>query len=108
MKLARTILAGVMLTAVSSMALGQTTHPTQETPAPPGTQKGIVKTINRLSGTIAIQEIPDGTVGANGNGATERFKIEHKLSDTVHAGDRVKFSVSETNGAKTVTKIETE
>jgi hypothetical protein len=108
MRLAGTILAGVVLAAISSAAPAQSTPPTQETPPPPGTQKGLVKVVNRLNGTIAIQEVQSGTAGANATGATEQFKIGHKLSESVHAGDKVKFSVSEANGAKTVTKIEAE
>jgi Cu/Ag efflux protein CusF len=108
MKLAGTILVGLMFAASSSAASAQSTPPTQQTPPPPGTQKGLVKVVNRLNGTIAIQGTQDGTTGANAAGATEQFKIGHKLSEGVHAGDKVKFSVSEANGAKTVTKIEAE
>jgi hypothetical protein len=109
MRLARTILAGAMLAVIGSAAVAQSTPPTQQTPPPPGTQKGMVKVINRLNGTIAIQETPAGTAGASTEGSAEQqFKIGHKLAETVHAGDKVKFSVSEANGAKTVTKIEAE
>ena len=40
-----------------------------------------------------------------------QFKIDHKLSELVHAGDKVKFSVRDggdpkTSTEKTITKIE--
>ena len=95
MKLAKLILAGAMLATAPSIALAQE----------PST--GTVRMINRLSGTIAIQQTQNGTVGANGGGATEQqFNAPAAILDSVHAGDRVTFTVSENGGRKTVTKIE--
>lgn len=134
MRLAKIILAGSALTIVSAMASAQTTPAIKETPPPPGTQKGLVTVVNRLDNTIAIRaeqdnkdgaKAPDKTKpdeakpddaksdGAKAEGATTQFKIDHKLSETVHAGDKVKFSVSDsgdpkTNTEKTITKIEAE
>jgi hypothetical protein len=45
---------------------------------------------------------------AKADGPTEQFKIDLKLSETVHAGDKVKYSVSESGDPKTITKIEAE
>jgi hypothetical protein len=134
MRLAKLILAGSALTIVSAMASAQTTPAIKETPPPPGAQKGLVTVVNRLDNTIAIRaeqdnkdgaKAPDKTKpdeakpddaksdGAKAEGATTQFKIDHKLSETVHAGDKVKFSVSDggdpkTDTEKTITKIETE
>jgi Cu/Ag efflux protein CusF len=95
MNLARMILVGAMLTVVPAMVSAQ--QP----------QTGTVTTIDRLNGTIAIQQTQSGTVGANGGGATEqRFKAAAGLLDTVHAGDKVAFSASEVDGKKTITKID--
>jgi Cu/Ag efflux protein CusF len=94
MKLAKVVLAGSMLTVISSVALAQQAL------------TGTVTTINRLNGTIAIQQTPSGTVGANSGGATEQFKVQEGPLNTLHAGDKVTFSVSETGGTKTITKIE--
>ena len=69
---------------------------------------GMVTRIDRISGTISIRDIPDGTVGANtGSAATEEFKVQDgaRLND-LHAGDRVSFGVSESAGTRTITKIE--
>jgi hypothetical protein len=134
MRLAKLILAGSALTIVSAMASAQTTPAIKETPPPPGTQKGLVTVVNRINGTIAIRaeqtdnekekekekntdkekdKDKDKDAAAAAEGATTQFKIDHKLSETVHAGDKVKFSVSDggdpkTDTEKTITKIETE
>jgi Cu/Ag efflux protein CusF len=94
MKLAKMVLAGAMLTVVSSVALAQQAL------------TGTVTTIDRISGTIAIQQAQSGTVGANTGAAAEQFKAQEGLLDTVHVGNKVKFSVNETGGKKTITKIE--
>lgn len=95
MKLAKLILAGAMLATVPSITLAQQS------------QTGTVSIINRLTGTVAIKQTPAGTVGASGGGATEQqFEASAALLDSVHAGDRVTFTVNEAGGKKTVTKIE--
>ncbi|GAB1717973.1 MAG: hypothetical protein NTAFB05_30150 [Nitrobacter sp.] len=129
------ILAGSALTVVSAMAHAQVAHaqatPTiKETPPPPGTQKGLVTVVDRLNNTVAIRaepNKPDRTKAQDGakaegekaegakeaakpeaakpEGITERFKIDPKLVETVHAGDKVKFSVSDSGDPKTITKI---
>lgn len=133
MKLAKMILAGSALTIVSAMASAQTTPAIKETPPPPGTQKGLVTVVNRLDNTIAIraeqdtkQNNKDGAKAPDkakpdeaksdgakpdevkAEGATTQFKIDHKLSETVHAGDKVTFSVSDSGDPKTITKIKAE
>jgi copper binding protein CusF len=95
MKLAMTILAGSMLTVISSVALAE------------DALTGIVTTVDRISGTITLQQAQSGTVGANTGGATQQqFKAQAGQLDTVHVGDKVTISVSETGGKKTITKIE--
>jgi Cu/Ag efflux protein CusF len=95
MKLAKTVLAAFMLTAMSSVTWAQQTL------------TGTVTTIDRINGTIAIQPTQSGTVGANTGGATERFKVpDDGMLNTVHAGDKVTLSVSETGGTRTITKLE--
>jgi Cu/Ag efflux protein CusF len=93
MKLARMILAGAMLAAVPSVTLAQQ----------PLT--GVVTTIDRINGTIAVRQAQKDTVGASGGGATEQqFKAAPGLLDSVHAGDKVSFSASEVGGKNTITK----
>jgi hypothetical protein len=97
MKLAKMMLAGVMLATVPSIVLAQQSL------------TGTISGINRLSGTIAIRQTQNGTVGANSGGATEQqFAASAGLLDSVHAGDRVTFTVSDAAGKKTITKIERE
>jgi Cu/Ag efflux protein CusF len=89
------MLAGAMLAAVPSITLAQQSL------------NGTITKIDRLNGTIAIRQPQSGTVGANDGGATEQqFKAPAAMLDTVHAGDRVAFSVSESGGKKTITKLD--
>lgn len=70
-------------------------------------QTGMVTRIDRISGTISIRQMPEGTVGANTGAATEEFKVQDGARlNVLHAGDRVSFAVSESPGTKTITKIE--
>jgi Cu/Ag efflux protein CusF len=94
MKQARRVLAGCIFTVISSVALAQQ----------PLT--GTVTTVDRINGTIAIQQTQSGTVGASTGGATEQFRVQGGLLNTLHAGDKVTFSVSETGGTKTITSLE--
>jgi len=94
MRLSKMILAGSMLTVVSSVTLAQQAL------------TGTVTTVDRISGTIIIQQTQSGTVGASSGGTTERFKVQAGMLNTLHAGDSVTYSVSETGGTKTITNLE--
>src|SRR3978361_2235022 len=94
MRRVKTALAALMLTAISSATLAQETL------------TGTVTTIDRINGTIAIQQTQSGTVGANTGGATEQFKAPDGMLNTLHAGDKVTLSVSEAGGTKTIPKLE--
>ncbi len=94
MRLAKIVLAASMLTAVNSVTLAQQA------------MTGMVTTIDRINGTIAIKQTQSGTVGANTGGATEQFKVQDGMLNTLHAGDKVTFSVSEASGIRTITKLE--
>jgi Cu/Ag efflux protein CusF len=95
MKLAKMVLAGSMLAVISSVTLAQQAL------------TGTVTIIDRISGTIAIRQVQGGTVGASTGGATEQqFQAPDGMLNTLHAGDNVTFSYSESGGKKTITKIE--
>jgi Cu/Ag efflux protein CusF len=96
MKLAKSMIAGTAaLTILGSTAFAQQ----------PLT--GTVTRINRINGTIAIQQTQSGTVGAGGGGAAEEYKVQSGTSlEAVHAGDRVNFSATGTGGTKTITKLD--
>ena len=89
------VLAGsAALALVSSVALAQQAL------------TGTVTQINRISGTIVIQQTQGGTVGASSGGAAQEFKVQGPSLDTLHAGDKVTFSATDTGGTKTITKLE--
>ena len=96
MKIDKIVLAGTaVLTIIGSAALAQQAL------------TGMITKIDRINGTIAIQREQSGTVGANTGGAAEEFKAQDRSSlDAVHAGDRVTYSITETGGIKTVTKLQ--
>ena len=96
MNIAKIMLAGTtVLTIVSSAALA-------EQPL-----TGRITKLDRINGTVAIQQTQSGTVGANAGGAAEEFKVKDGVSlEPWHAGDRVSFSASETGGVKTITKLQ--
>jgi hypothetical protein len=97
MKLLRIVLAGALFTLIPALASAQQ----------PLT--GTIVTIDRISGTIGIEQTQSGTVGAGGGGAAEQtYKAPDDALNRFHAGDKVTFSVSEIGGKKTITKIENE
>ena len=107
MRTAKIISAGIAaLVITSSAALAQQT-PTVQPQNPPAQQSpaGMITEVNRLNGSVAIRQIQNGTVGANASGTTERFKVQGVSLDDFHAGDRVTYTVSDTGGTKTITKL---
>jgi len=97
MKIAKIVLAScAVLTLAGSASLAQ-----QVT-----TGTGMVTIVDRISGTVAIRPTQSGTVGANTGGAATMFKLKGASLDDVHAGDNVTYSATETDGTKTITKIE--
>ena len=96
MKIANIVWAGTaVLAIISSAALAQQAL------------TGTITKIDRIRGVIAIQQAQSDTVGASTGGATEEFKAQDRSSlDAVHAGDKVTYSIAETGGTKTVTKLQ--
>lgn len=69
--------------------------------------EGMITKIDRLSGTIAIQQTQGGTVGVSTTAAAEEFKVQDRsLLEPVHAGDKVTFSVVDSGGVKTITRLQ--
>lgn len=95
MRIAKIISAGAMAISISMpAAMAQQTI------------EGTITKINRLSGTIAIQQTQSGTVGAN-TAADEDYKVQDgSLLESVHAGDKVTFSFAENAGVKTIIKLQ--
>ncbi len=94
MRLARMVTAGAVLMVIGPAAWAQEAR------------TGTVTLIDRINGSIAIQQTQSGTVGANSAGAAEQFKADRGLLEPFHAGDKVKFSVGESGMTKTITKLE--
>ena len=96
MKLATITMAGTAaLTIIGSAAFAQ--QP----------QTGMITRIDRTNGTVVIQNTPSGTTGAGSGAAAEEFKTQNgAMLDTIHAGDKVTFSVTGTGNTKTITKFE--
>ena len=100
MKIAKITLAGLAaLIALSSASFAQQGL------------TGTVTRIDRLDGTVSIQlqkpQNQGGTVGANTGPAEElKTKVQGNLLNTLHAGDRVKFSITDAGGAKTISNLE--
>jgi Cu/Ag efflux protein CusF len=96
MTTAKIILAGTAaLTIISSAAWAQQSL------------TGTVTKVDRINGTVAIQQEQSGTVGASIGSAGEEFKAQRGVSlDDVHAGDKVTVSTAESGGVKTIMKIE--
>ena len=96
MKIAATILA-----AIAALSIAGTSAMAQEM------RTGMVTGIDRISGTISIKDLPDGTTGAQDGAATGQFKVQDGARlEALHAGDRVSFTVSDDAGSKTITKID--
>ena len=90
---ARIVLAGVAATSLFMSAASAEQS-----------MSGMITKIDRLNGTVAIQQVQNGTVGANTGGATE-FKVQDMGAlENVHAGDRVTYSIGD--DAKTISKIQ--
>ena len=96
MKIAKIMLAGTAaLTIIGSAALAQQAL------------TGTVTKVDRINRSVAIKQTQSGTVGANTGGAAEEFKTQEGLSlDTLHAGDKVTYSATESGGIKTITKLQ--
>jgi hypothetical protein len=91
MTIAKSVCAAAALAFIGSAALAQ------------DAKTGMVTQIDRLNGTIAIQQPQDGTVGASGgSNAAKHYKVQGVSLDALHAGDQVSF----TQSGDTVTKIE--
>ena len=93
--------ARIILTIAMAIGIGMPAAVAQQT------IDGMITRIDRLNGTIAIQQTQSGTVVTSGAAATEQFKVQDgSLLESVHAGDQVTYSVAESGGVKTITKLQ--
>ena len=95
MRIAGMIMAAAALSVAGTAAFAQQTR------------TGMVTRIDRISSTVSIRDMPEGTTGTNAGAATEEFKVQDGARlNGLHAGDRVTFAVSDAAGTKTITKID--
>jgi Cu/Ag efflux protein CusF len=67
---------------------------------------GTISKVDEAGGKVAIQLAQGGTVGGSG-GAAEEFKVQDGLVfNAIKPGDKVTFTVTDTGGGKTITKLE--
>ncbi len=71
--------------------------------------KGSIASIDKSAGTISIQKMASGAVGANGVASTDSYKVEDGLLfNAVRYGDKVIFSAETIDGARTITQLQKE
>jgi Cu/Ag efflux protein CusF len=97
MKITSILLAGTLVLGVSVAARAD------------DSQTGLVTQLNRLTNTVSIKRVQNGTVGANTTGDAEQFKVKDGLAtDKLHAGDKISFQSADKNGVKTLTGFKIE
>ena len=68
---------------------------------------GTISKVDEASGKVAIQQTQGGTVGASSGAAPEEFKVQDGLLfNAIKPGDKVTFTVTDSGGVKTITKLE--
>ncbi|QPF83115.1 copper-binding protein [Bradyrhizobium genosp. L] len=92
--------AKIVLTSLAAASLVTSAALAQQS------MSGLVTKIDRLSGTVTIQQTQTGTVGAAG-GSAQDYKVAKGVSlEELHAGDKVKFSTTESGGSTTIDKLD--
>ena len=76
-------IAGMIMAATAALSIAGTAALAQQT------RTGMVTRIDRISSTISIKDMPDGTTGTNAGAATEEFKVQDGARlNALHAGDQ--------------------
>jgi hypothetical protein len=66
---------------------------------------GVVTILDRTTSEVVIKQAPAGeTVGANTPGAVEKFRLR-TVPESLHAGERVTVTYTESNGVKTISNV---
>lgn len=69
------------------------------------TFSGLVTVVDRTTGEIVVKRDEGGTVGSSA-AATEKFKLRDGIPESLHAGEKVTISYTESGGVKTATKVD--
>lgn len=92
MKIATVVFAGAAL-ALGSAAFAQQS------------MTGTISKVDEANGKVAIQQTQGGTVGASA--AAQEFKVQDGLVfNAIKPGDKVTFTVTDSGGVKTITKLD--
>jgi hypothetical protein len=99
MRISESIAAAVVLATVASIPSARADE----------TFSGLVTVVDRTTSEIIVkQDAPKqnagDTVGAAAS-ATARFKLKDAVPETLHAGERVTVTYTESNGQKIATKV---
>ena len=71
--------------------------------------RGSIKKVDELNGSITVQRISEGTVGASSAAVSDNFAVQDGLLfNALREGDKVSFTAQEINGVKTITKLKKE
>lgn len=95
MRLRQIMLAGAMAVTLAGAGLA---HADQ-------TISGLLTVVDRTTGEIVVKRDEAGTVGST-TGATEKFKMQDGIPESLHAGEKVTISYTESGGVKTATKVD--
>ncbi len=70
------------------------------------TFSGLVTVVDRTTSEIVVKRDESGTVGSSAAAATEKFKLRDGIPESLHAGEKVTISYTESGGIKTATKVD--
>jgi hypothetical protein len=71
------------------------------------TLSGLVTVVDRTTGEIVVKKDDGGTtVGSGAAAATEKFKMRDGIPESLHAGEKVTITYTESAGVKTATKVD--
>lgn len=96
MRVQQIILAGSMAVAIGGTAPAWADQ----------TFSGLVTVVDRTTGEIVVKREEGGTVGSSGAAVAEKFKLRDGIPESLHAGEKVTISYTESNGLKTATKVD--
>lgn len=96
MRLRQVMLAGLTVTVL----VGSTPASADQT------LTGLVTVVDRTTGEIIVKRDEGGTVGSNAAAPTEKFKLRDGIPDTLHAGEKVTITYTESGGLKTAIKVD--
>lgn len=70
------------------------------------TLSGLVTVVDRTTGEIIVKRDEGGTVGSNAAATTEKFKLRDGIPESLHAGEKVTITYTESGGVKTAIKVD--